>query len=70
MLSLCLSICVPPPLITLNQLVDFHEIQQEGHAIDGDPDAIIFNFVASAVGPCCKILWHVKERYEYEGYIS
>jgi hypothetical protein len=36
---------------------------------NGDPDAIIFNFVASAVGPCRKILWHVKERYEYEGYI-
>jgi hypothetical protein len=27
----------------LNQLVDFHEIQQGGHATEGDLDAINFN---------------------------
>jgi hypothetical protein len=31
----------------LNQMVDFHEIQQEGHAIKGDLDATFFNPVAS-----------------------
>jgi hypothetical protein len=29
--------------------VDFHEIQQGGHATEGDLDAIIFNPVASTI---------------------
>jgi hypothetical protein len=32
-----------------NQLVDFYEIQRGSHAIEGDPDAIIFNRVASTI---------------------
>jgi hypothetical protein len=39
--SVCLSVC--PPLITLNRLVDFHEIWYKRNAIQGDLDAIIFN---------------------------
>jgi hypothetical protein len=37
------------PNKTLNQLVDFHETQQRGHAVEGDLDAIIFNPVASKI---------------------
>jgi hypothetical protein len=33
----------------LNQLVDFHEIQQEGHAIEDEPEAIFFNPKASII---------------------
>jgi hypothetical protein len=33
----------------LNQLVDFHDIQQGGHAIEDDPDAIILNLVTLTV---------------------
>jgi hypothetical protein len=32
-----------------NQLAEFYEIQHGSHAIEGDPDAIIFNLVASNV---------------------
>jgi hypothetical protein len=39
----------PPPHQLLNQFVDFYEIQQEGHAIEGDLDAIIFNAVAATI---------------------
>jgi hypothetical protein len=31
------------------KLVDFHEIQQEGHATESDLDTIIFNCLASSV---------------------
>jgi hypothetical protein len=33
----------------LNQLLDFHKIQQEGHAIEGDISAMIFNPLASVI---------------------
>jgi hypothetical protein len=33
----------------LNQLVDFYEIKQEGHAIEGDLDAVRFNPVPSTI---------------------
>jgi hypothetical protein len=33
----------------LNQLVDFYEIQQAGHAIEGDLDAVVFNAVAATI---------------------
>jgi hypothetical protein len=38
------SLCDPQ---NLNQSVDFHEIGQEGHAIQGDLDAIICNTMLS-----------------------
>jgi hypothetical protein len=43
----CLSVC--PPLITLNHLVDFHEIWYGDNAIQGNRDAIIFNPIASII---------------------
>jgi hypothetical protein len=43
----CVSVC--PPLITLNCLVDFHEIWYGGNAIQGDLDAIIFNPIDSVI---------------------
>jgi hypothetical protein len=33
----------------VNELVDFHEIKQTGHAIEDDFNAIIFNRVASTI---------------------
>jgi hypothetical protein len=33
----------------LNQLVDFYEIQEGGHAIEGDLDVIIFNPITSTI---------------------
>jgi hypothetical protein len=33
----------------LNQLVDFYEIQERGHAIEGDPDSIVFNTLVSTI---------------------
>jgi hypothetical protein len=33
----------------LNQFVDFHEIHQGGHAIDGDLNPIISNPIASTI---------------------
>jgi hypothetical protein len=33
----------------LNQLVDFHDIQLEGHAIEDGSDAIILNLVTLTV---------------------
>jgi hypothetical protein len=33
----------------LNQLVDFYEIQQGGHAIEGDLDAVLFNPIPSSI---------------------
>jgi hypothetical protein len=44
--SLCLSV---PPYQLLKQLVDFYEIQQRGHAIEGDIDTIIFNAVSVTI---------------------
>jgi hypothetical protein len=41
-------LCVPP-LYLLNQLVEFHEIQYGGHAIEGDLDAVLFNPVSSTI---------------------
>jgi hypothetical protein len=38
----CLSV---PPYQLLKQLVDFYEIQQRGHVIEGDIDTTIFNAV-------------------------
>jgi hypothetical protein len=35
----CLPMCPP---VLLNHLVDFHEIQQGGHIIEGDLDVIFF----------------------------
>jgi hypothetical protein len=35
--------------LTNNQLVDFYEIQQGSHAVEGGVDAIIFNPVASTI---------------------
>jgi hypothetical protein len=49
MLSVCLPVCVCPPLITSKPICRFHEIQQETHATEGDLDAIIFNRVALAI---------------------
>jgi hypothetical protein len=49
MLSVCLPVCVCPPLITSETICRFHEIQQETHATEGDLDAIIFNRVALAI---------------------
>jgi hypothetical protein len=37
----CLYVRLCAPTITLNQLVDFHKIQQEGHATESDLSAII-----------------------------
>jgi hypothetical protein len=39
----------PPPHQLLNQLVDFNEMQWEGHAIESDLDAINFNAIAAAI---------------------
>jgi hypothetical protein len=33
----------------LNQSVDFYEIQERGHAIEGDLNAIIFNAAAATI---------------------
>jgi hypothetical protein len=30
-------------------LLDFHEIQKGGHAIEGDVDAMTFNIIASTI---------------------
>jgi hypothetical protein len=38
-----------PPLINLNQLADFYGIQNRGHAVEGDPDAIPFNLIALTI---------------------
>jgi hypothetical protein len=37
------SVCLCPPLITLNRLVDFHEIWHGCDTIQGGLDAVIFN---------------------------
>jgi hypothetical protein len=42
------SVCVSS-LITLNRLVEFHEIWYGGNDIQGDLNAIIFNPIASIV---------------------
>jgi hypothetical protein len=36
-------------LTILNQLVEFHEIQQEGHSTEGDLDPVIFTPIASTI---------------------
>jgi hypothetical protein len=33
----------------LDQQVDFHEIQQEGHATEGDLNAILYNQAVSTI---------------------
>jgi hypothetical protein len=45
--SVCLSVC--PPLITLNRLLELHEIWCGGNAIQGDLDVIILNPIASII---------------------
>jgi hypothetical protein len=40
---------VCPPLIILEPLGRFHEIWYGGNAIQGDPNAIIFNPIASNI---------------------
>jgi hypothetical protein len=44
----CLSVCVSP-LITFEPVGRFYEIQQEGHATEGDLDSISFNNIASTI---------------------
>jgi hypothetical protein len=44
-----LSVRMCPPLITFDPFGRFHEIQQEGHAIEGEPDVTLFNPVASTI---------------------
>jgi hypothetical protein len=41
-------LCIPHRYL-LKQFVDSHENQQGGHAIECDPDAIIFNPIASTI---------------------
>jgi hypothetical protein len=44
------SVClVCPPLITLNRLVEFHEIWYGANAVHGDIDSMIFNPIASII---------------------
>jgi hypothetical protein len=45
----CPSVCVSPHQQLLNQLVDFYEIQKEGHAIEVDLDVVLFNPVPSSI---------------------
>jgi hypothetical protein len=45
---LCLFLCVSHVQL-LNQLVDFHDIQQGSQAIEGDLDAVPFNPIAATI---------------------
>jgi hypothetical protein len=46
----CQCVCLSVPYYQLlNQLVNFYEIRYEGHAIEGDLSAIIFNAVAATI---------------------
>jgi hypothetical protein len=47
--SVCQSVSVFPPVITLNLLVDSHEIWYGGNAIQGDLGAVIVNSIASII---------------------
>jgi hypothetical protein len=47
--SMSVSVCVSPTNKILNQLADFHKIQQGGHAIERDLESIIFNSIVSTI---------------------
>jgi hypothetical protein len=48
MTIVCLSACVPIPT-TFEQLVDFYEIQNVGHATEDEVGVLYFTFVASTI---------------------
>jgi hypothetical protein len=47
--NMSVSVCVSPINKLLNQLADFHIIQQGGHAIERDLESIIFNSIVSTI---------------------
>jgi hypothetical protein len=50
----------------LNQLVDFYEIQQGGHAIEGNLETVLYNPVSSTIPKwrTFKLLWWMQNLHQ------